>query len=59
VHFYDQHNQQSLCVLNDNGLAFDFSVPGAHPPIGVISLFTGHIRVLGTNPANWTTKPIG
>ncbi|HEY3955433.1 MAG TPA: hypothetical protein VGM53_18840 [Streptosporangiaceae bacterium] len=59
VNFYDQHNKQDLCVLNDNGLAFDVGVPGAHPPIGVISLFTGHIRVLGTNPANWTTKPIG
>ncbi len=32
---------------------------GAHPPINLASLFRDHLRLLGTNPANWTTKFIG
>jgi hypothetical protein len=31
---------------------------GAHPSIDAASLFRDHMRLLGTNPANWTTKPI-
>jgi hypothetical protein len=30
-----------------------------HPSIDVASLFRDHKRLVGTNPANWTTKPIG
>jgi hypothetical protein len=40
-------------------LALSINVQGAHPPISVASLFGDHLRLLGTNPANWTTKPIG
>ncbi len=32
---------------------------GAHPSIGVASLFGDHMRLLGTNPANWTRNPTG
>jgi hypothetical protein len=29
------------------------------PAISVNSLFGHHLRLLGPNPANWTSKPIG
>jgi hypothetical protein len=50
---------ESLCAANADGLALTIDQQGAHPPISVASLFRDHLRLLGTNPANWTTKPIG
>jgi hypothetical protein len=50
---------QGLCAANADGLALNIGQQGAHPPISVASLFRDHLRLLGTNPANWTTKPIG
>ena len=50
---------ESLCAANADGLALQIALQGAHPPISVASLFGDHLRLLGTNPANWTTKPIG
>ena len=50
---------QELCGAHADGLWFDIQVFGAHPSIDVTSLFRDHMRLLGTNPANWTTKPIG
>jgi len=50
---------QELCGAHADGLAFDIQVFGAHPSIDVASLFRDHMRLLGTNPANWNTKPIG
>ena len=50
---------QGLCAANADGLAVDIGQHGAHPPISVASLFRDHLRLLGANPANWTTKPIG
>jgi hypothetical protein len=49
---------QELCGVHADGLWFDIQVFGAHPSIDVASLFRDHMRLLGTNPANWTTKPI-
>lgn len=49
---------QELCGAHADGLWFDIQVFGAHPSIDVASLFRDHMRLLGTNPANWTTKPI-
>jgi hypothetical protein len=48
-----------LCGAHADGLWFDIQVFGAHPSIDVVSLFKDHMRLLGTNPANWTTNPIG
>jgi hypothetical protein len=48
-----------LCAAHADGLALQIALQGAHPPISVASLFRDHLRLLGTNPANWTTKPIG
>jgi hypothetical protein len=50
---------QGLCAANADGLALNIGLQGAHPPISVASLFGDHLRLLGANPANWTTKPIG
>ncbi len=50
---------ETLCAANADGLALSINLQGAHPPISVASLFGDHLRLLGSNPANWTTKPIG
>ena len=50
---------QGLCAAIADGLSLSIGQQGAHPPISVASLFRGHLRLLGANPANWTTKPIG
>jgi hypothetical protein len=50
---------QELCGAHADGLWFDIEVFGAGPGIDVASLFRDHTRLLGTNPANWTTHPIG
>jgi hypothetical protein len=51
--------RQDLCAAHAAGLALYISQFGAHPPISLTSLFRDHLRLLGTNPANWTSKPIG
>jgi hypothetical protein len=51
--------RQDLCAGNANGLARYISEFGVHPPISLASLFKDHLRLLGANPANWTSKPIG
>jgi hypothetical protein len=50
---------QELCGAHADGLWFDIQVFGAHPSIDVATLFKDHMRLLGTNPANWTRNPIG
>jgi len=50
---------QELCGAHVGGLWFDSQVFGAHPSIDVASLFKDHMRLLGTNPANWTANPLG
>ena len=55
----DTLTSQDLCAGNADGLALYIGQHGAHPPINVASLFRDHLRLLGANPANWTTKPTG
>jgi len=50
---------QELCGAHADGLWFDIEEFGAHPSIDAASLFRQHLRLLGTNPANWTKNPIG
>jgi hypothetical protein len=50
---------QELCGAHAGGLWFDIQIFGAHPRIDVATLFRDHMQLLGTNPANWTSKPIG
>jgi hypothetical protein len=49
---------QELCGAHADGLWFDIQIFGAHPSISVTTLFKDHTRLLGTNPADWTTNPI-
>lgn len=50
---------QDLCGAHADGLWFDIQVFGAHPSIDVVTLFKHHMRLLGTDPAKWTTDPVG
>lgn len=52
-------SRQDLCAANADGLALYISQFGIHPPINLASLFRDHLRLLGANPANWTTRPAG
>ena len=55
---------QGLCIRETNGLHvqfLEFPEPG-HAGFafgGVTGVFKHHLRLLGPNPANWTTRPIG
>jgi hypothetical protein len=49
--------EQHLCAANAGGLAVLLSVNGWHPARSAVNVF-GHLRLLGTNPADWTTTPI-
>jgi hypothetical protein len=50
--------EQDLCASDVDGLAVDIVTSGSHPPMDVTALFA-HLRLLGPDPANWTTRPIG
>lgn len=51
------HPEQELCAARADGLAVDIIEFGAHPTIGVTSLFR-QLRLLGTDPASWVRDPI-
>jgi hypothetical protein len=51
--------KEQLCAPRARGLIVVISEFGAQPPISVNGLFGHHLRLLGPNPANWTSKPIG
>jgi hypothetical protein len=51
--------KEQLCAPRARGLIVVISEFGAQPAISVNSLFGRHLRLLGPNPANWTSKPIG
>ena len=48
-----------LCAPRARGLIVIISEFGAQPAISVNSIFRHHLRLLGPNPANWTSNPIG
>jgi len=48
-----------LCAPRARGMIVIISEFGAQPAISVNSLFGHHLRLLGRNPANWTSRPIG
>jgi hypothetical protein len=49
---------QELCGAQADGLWFDIQEFGSHPSIDVATLFKQHMKLLGTNPANWTSHPL-
>ena len=55
---------QGLCVPEADGLSVFFLLFRAHgehgyPFGGAARLFLHHLRLLGPDPANWTTRPLG
>jgi hypothetical protein len=50
--------QNELCDGNAYGELVWMTL-GSHPQISAASLFAHHLRLLGSNPADWTTQPIG
>jgi hypothetical protein len=46
-----------LCA-DDAAGTFVWIAIGAHPVLSPASIFAHHLRLLGSNPAKWTTKPI-
>jgi hypothetical protein len=55
---------QGLCISETNGLHvhfLEFPEPGnaGFAFGGVAGVFTHHLHLLGADPANWTTRPIG
>jgi hypothetical protein len=53
------HDRHQICAPNARGLAVLIAEIGPHPALSPASLFRHHLRLLGTNPANWARKPIG
>ena len=52
--FWPNHQ---LCA-DDAAGTFVWIATGAHPTLSPVSIFSHHLRLLGSNPAKWTTKPI-
>jgi hypothetical protein len=50
--------EQQLCAAHADGFWLSIIESGPHLPIDVASLFKHHMRLLGTNPANWTSHPL-
>jgi hypothetical protein len=50
---------QQVCAANADGLSVFISTYGRHATPDAISIFAHHARLLGTNPAGWTTQPLG
>jgi hypothetical protein len=47
-----------ICATNADGLrVYVFTGAGVTPD--AIAIFAHHLRLLGTNPARWTIRPIG
>jgi len=46
-----------VCAKNADGFQVFIGANGWHPAVTPVTLFE-HTRLLGTNPANWTTRPI-
>jgi hypothetical protein len=49
--------QYELCAPDADGL-FVVIYIGARPTISPVNLFAHHLRLLGSDPAHWTTQPI-
>lgn len=50
---------QQVCAPNAAGLMVFVSTYGRHASPNAISIFRRHMRLLGTNPAGWTSEPLG
>jgi hypothetical protein len=49
---------QQVCAAHADGLMIFISTYGRHPALGAVAVFTHHTRLLGPEPARWTTRPL-
>lgn len=49
---------QQVCAPDADGLMIFISTYGAHAAPDAIAIFAHHTRLLGTNPKDWTTRPL-
>jgi hypothetical protein len=47
-----------VCASDADGLSVTVSTD-SHASLDAVSIFRRHLRILGTNPADWTTEPLG
>jgi hypothetical protein len=50
--------KQDLCAGDVSGMSLWIGI-GVWPTLSAADLFGRHMRLLGSDPANWTTQPIG
>ena len=50
---------QQLCGADADGLHMYIATSRGSGVPTAAGIFAHHLRLLGTNPANWTTKPLG
>ena len=48
---------QDVCTPDAGGLFVEVAVTGSHPPLTAVQVF-GRLKLLGPDPARWTTKPL-
>ena len=48
---------QDVCTPDAGGLFVEVIVTGSHPPLTAVQVF-GQLKLLGPDPARWTTKPL-
>lgn len=49
--------EQEVCASDAAGLLVRASVAGPRPPLSAVQVF-GRLKVLGPDPARWTTQPL-
>jgi hypothetical protein len=49
--------EQQICAADAGGLWVSVLIAGSHPAIDVTDVFA-HLRLLGPDPAHWTTQPV-
>jgi hypothetical protein len=49
---------QQVCAPDADGLMIFISTYGPHPTPNAVGIFARHLRLLGTSPAGWTTRPL-
>jgi hypothetical protein len=49
---------QDVCTPDAGGLFAEVAVTGSHPQLTAVQVF-GRLKLLGPDPARWTTTPLG
>jgi hypothetical protein len=49
---------QQVCAAQADGLFVFVSTDSDHASLNAVAIFRDHLRLLGTDPAHWTTRPV-